>query len=340
MFRGIELILKGRDPRDAWALHPAHLRRLHDGPRRLPPCARWRTLSASRSRDNARIIRNLIAGIAVRPGPRDPLLSPARARLGRRRRARSRPTRPPPRRSPSRSRPGPTRARPTSGRCRTGSKKFVESGQLGLFANGYWGHPGLQAAARGQPPGGGALPRGARLAARRHPDARHPRAARTRTPDLPGRRDGHRRSTRTRRRAINAERLTDIRGSSSPTRQEFVEQVYFPDLLAIAGFYKDWAALGGGVGNYLSFGDFPTTTSGDPARLYLPRGMILEPRPLARSSPIDQQADHGVRHPLLVRVHRRRRRRPAPLGGRDQAEVHRPASRPTSSSRPTRSTPG
>ena len=29
--------------------------------------------------------------------------------------------------------------------------------------------------------------------------------------------------------------------------REFVDQVYLPDLLAIAGFYKDWAQCGEGV---------------------------------------------------------------------------------------------
>ena len=29
--------------------------------------------------------------------------------------------------------------------------------------------------------------------------------------------------------------------------QRFVEQVYLPDLLAVASYYKDWAAIGGGL---------------------------------------------------------------------------------------------
>ena len=55
---------------------------------------------------------------------------------------------------------------------------------------------------------------------------------------------------------INAERLTDIRDMITRA-QQFVEQVYWPDILAIAGFYKDWAAIGGGVKNYLAVGEFP-----------------------------------------------------------------------------------
>ena len=39
--------------------------------------------------------------------------------------------------------------------------------------------------------------------------------------------------------------------------RRFVEEVYWPDLLAIASFYKDWAAIGGGVQNYMSVGEYP-----------------------------------------------------------------------------------
>ena len=36
-----------------------------------------------------------------------------------------------------------------------------------------------------------------------------------------------------------------------------IEEVYIPDLLAVAGYYKDWAAIGGTT-NFLACGDFPT----------------------------------------------------------------------------------
>ena len=36
-----------------------------------------------------------------------------------------------------------------------------------------------------------------------------------------------------------------------------------PDLLAVAPFYLDWAGIGGGVQNYLTFGDFPTQEAKD-----------------------------------------------------------------------------
>lgn len=38
--------------------------------------------------------------------------------------------------------------------------------------------------------------------------------------------------------------------------RDFVEQVYIPDLLMVAGKYKDWAAFGG-TDNFMAFGEFP-----------------------------------------------------------------------------------
>jgi len=48
--------------------------------------------------------------------------------------------------------------------------------------------------------------------------------------------------------------------------QAFVDQVYVPDVLAIASFYKDWfkTGYGEGTGNFLTYGDFPSTGSQDP----------------------------------------------------------------------------
>ena len=55
---------------------------------------------------------------------------------------------------------------------------------------------------------------------------------------------------------------------------KFIEEVYIPDLLAVACFYKDWAAIGGNK-NFLSYGDFPEGDE-EPDSFYFPRGMILD----------------------------------------------------------------
>jgi [NiFe] hydrogenase large subunit len=55
--------------------------------------------------------------------------------------------------------------------------------------------------------------------------------------------------------------------------QEFIENVYIPDLLAVASFYKDWGAIGGTT-NFLAWGEFPETDQ-EPDSLYMPRGVIF-----------------------------------------------------------------
>jgi [NiFe] hydrogenase large subunit/hydrogenase large subunit len=65
-----------------------------------------------------------------------------------------------------------------------------------------------------------------------------------------------------------------------------VEQVYWPDLMAVAGFYKDWAAIGGGTGNYLACGEFPEGDVRDLDSMYFPRGIILG-KNLSRVHPYD-----------------------------------------------------
>jgi len=49
--------------------------------------------------------------------------------------------------------------------------------------------------------------------------------------------------------AINAKRLSQVQEIIRRMR-EFVDQVYVPDTLAIASFYKDWTTLGEGIGNF------------------------------------------------------------------------------------------
>ena len=66
----------------------------------------------------------------------------------------------------------------------------------------------------------------------------------------------------------------------------FVQQVYVPDVLAIARSHPEWTRLGRGFGNYLSYGEFPLDDSDEPA-LLLPRGRIMG-GDLATVEPVDQ----------------------------------------------------
>ena len=199
-----------------------------------------------------------------------------------------------------------------------------QSGQLGIFANGYWGHPGLQAAARGQPPGNGALPRGAEwqkeivkvhtIFGGKNP---HPNYLVGGAPCSVNIDDAN---------AINAERLAYVRQLLDDAKT-FIEQVYIPDLLAVASFYKDWGAIGGGLTNYLAYGDLPTQRLPRPEPASSSRGAPSSTATWAKVLEVDGQrrgAGPGVHRPLLVRVPGRRRGGQASLGRRDQAELHRP----------------
>jgi len=63
--------------------------------------------------------------------------------------------------------------------------------------------------------------------------------------------------------AVNIERLNLVKGLIDEAIT-VVEQLYIPDLLAVASFYKEWAGYGGGLGNYMSYGTCPRTASAIP----------------------------------------------------------------------------
>ena len=58
---------------------------------------------------------------------------------------------------------------------------------------------------------------------------------------------------------LNLERLAYMRSLMEEAR-DFVQQVYYPDVLAIAAAYKEWFGIGAGVTNYLAVPEFPQDT--------------------------------------------------------------------------------
>ena len=133
-------------------------------------------------------------------------------------------------------------------------KKFVESGQLGIFANGYWGHPAYK------------LPSEINLLAVAHYlEALQWQKEIVKIHAIFGGKNPHPNYlvggvpcsiNLNEVSAINTERLNHV-GKLIKDAIDFVEQVYIPDLMAIAGFYKNWASYGGGLKNYLAYGDLP-----------------------------------------------------------------------------------
>jgi len=172
--------------------------------------------------------------------------------------------------------------------------KFVESGQLGIFANAYWGHPAYK------------LPAEANLMAvahylealewqkeivkihtifggkNPHPNYLVGGMACTLTPDGDG--------------GINIEQLMQVRGLINRAI-EVVEQLYVPDLMAVASFYPEWTKIGGGLGNYMCYGDLPLNHVDDLDSLRFARGVILD-RNLSEIHPLDPLADSEIREEI------------------------------------------
>jgi hydrogenase large subunit len=156
--------------------------------------------------------------------------------------------------------------------------RFVASGQLGPFRNGYWGHPGYK------------LPPEANLMAVAHylealefqreivkiqtvlgGKNPHPHWV---VGGVPSAINVHNSGAVG---ALNMERINLVSEVARRTR-DFIAQVYVPDLLAIASFYKDWAQWGGGLSstNLLSYGEFPSRPNDTSnANLGMPRGAII-----------------------------------------------------------------
>jgi hydrogenase large subunit len=282
MVRGIEIILRGRDPRDAWAF----------AQRICGVCTLVHGIASVRAVEdalgyevpyNAQLVRNLMIAAqyvhdhvmhfyhlhaldwvdVVSALSADPAATATLAQ------------------SLSRwPRSSPGYFADVQGKV----KGLVASGQLGIFAKGYWGHPAYK------------LPPEANLMAVAHYlDALawqrdvaelhaifggknpHPHFL---VGGAPNPIDLNSDS------ALNAKRLSQVHEIIQRMR-EFVDQVYVPDTLAIASFYKDWGSIGEGVGNFLTYGDFPGKKgTRDLAGLMIPRGVILN-RDLSTLHPVD-----------------------------------------------------
>ena len=275
MFRGIEIMLQGRDPRDAH----------HFVQRSCGVCTYVHAISSVRAvedavgvkiPDNARIIRNLLHGAqfqhdhivhfyhlhaldwvdivsALSADPKKTATladNVSNAKVG-----------------------GSAYYKQVQQRLKT----FVDSGQLGPFANAYWGHSAYK------------LPPEANLMAAAHYiEALRLQAKAARMHAIFGGKNPHPQSLVvggvTSVRDLTPDRLAEFLYITRET-QEFVKNVYIPDLLAVASFYKDWGAIGGTT-NFLAYGDFPESAK-EPASLYMPRGTIMK-RDLANVGMADQ----------------------------------------------------
>ncbi len=272
MVRGIEVILRGRDPRDAWAF----------AQRICGVCTLVHGMASIRSVENAldykippnaELIRNLMNGAqyihdhvmhfyhlhaldwvdVVSALSADPKATSELAQSLS---------------SYPKSSPG------YFSDMQKKLKDFVEAGQLGIFAKAYWGHPAYK------------LPPEANLMAVAHYlEALSWQRDVAKLHTIFGGKNPHPNFVvggvaspidLNSDSAINSKRLSQIQDIINQMRV-FVDQVYVPDLLAIAGFYKDWGSRGEGLGNFMTYGDFPTAGKGmsDPSSYLVPGGAIL-----------------------------------------------------------------
>ena len=270
MVRGIEIILRGRDPREAWAFTQ----------RACGVCTTVHSFASIRAVEdaldiqipkNANLIRNLMIGQqyvhdhvmhfyhlhaldfvdVVSALKADPAQTSQIAQS----------ISPWPKSSPG-----------YFSDIQSKVQAIVDSGQLSLFANGYWGHPAYK------------LPPEVNLLAVAHylealdwqkdvvavhtvfgGKNPHPNFLVGGVPvaiDINS------------DEALNADRLSIV-GNAIAKMVEFVDQVYIPDLLAIAPYYLDYAGLGEGLGNFLTWGEFPAEDIKDTSKFLVPRGVIL-----------------------------------------------------------------
>jgi len=288
MVRGIEIILRGRDPRDAWAF----------AQRICGVCTLVHGIASVRSVENAlnykipanaQLIRNLMIAAqfvhdhvmhfyhlhaldwvdVVSALEADPKATSELAQ---------------PLSHYPKSSPG------YFSDMKKKLKQFVESGQLGIFAKAYWGHPAYK------------LPAEVNLMAVSHyleALAWQRNVAKLHT--IFGGKNPHPNFLvggvpcpidLNSDSAINARRLSQVQDIITEMR-DFVEQVYVPDTIAIAGFYKDWGTRGEGIGNFMTVGDFPEKGIDDPDSLLIPAGAILN-RDLSTVHEVDLNAHDQV----------------------------------------------
>lgn len=168
-------------------------------------------------------------------------------------------------------------------------KSLVESGQLGIFANGYFGHPSMK------------LPPEVNLIAVAHYlQALECQRDCNRIVALLGGKTPHIQNLAIggvanpinldAQSVLNLERLMFVK-SCIDRLNDFVTQVYRVDAAIIAAYYPEWLNLGKTSGNYLSVPEYPI--DGDNSKFVLTGGYI-ENFDISTFRPITQQKDEFV----------------------------------------------
>lgn len=278
MWRGLEVILKGRDPRDAWAFVE----------RICGVCTGIHALSAVRAVEdalgikipkNANIIRNLmnatlycqdhlthfyqlhgcdwidvVSALSADPKKTSEIQQSISTH----------------------ALSSPAYFKEVQDRL----KAFVASGQLGIFANAYWGNPGYK------------LPPEINLLGVTHYlESLDFQREIVKVHAIVGGKNPHPNylvggvpcpinmsDTGAQGIMINQVWMNFLRDVAKSTIR-FIDEVYYPDLMAMQAYYKDWYKIGGGLANknLLCYGDFPAYANDMSEKsLVMPNGAVID----------------------------------------------------------------
>ncbi len=270
MWRGIETILRGRDPREAWIF----------AQRFCGVCTTVHAIASVRAMEdalrleiplNAQYIRNLIliahalhdhivhfyhlSALDFVDVTTIPKADPAQASTI----------------AESLSE-WPGNSKPEMKRVQDKVVALVESGQLGIFANGYWGHPAMKLP-----------PEVSLLALAHYLQALDFQRKSNQVVGMLGGKTPHIQNLAVGgvMNAINLDSLAALNMDRLYMMKDlldevvgFVKQVYFPDACAIAAFHPEWFQIGKGITNYLTVPDLPTDTAS--TQFDLPGGTIFD----------------------------------------------------------------
>jgi hydrogenase large subunit len=297
MWRGIEVILKGRDPRDAWA----YTQRICGVCTTVHAIASVRAVEDALKMEiplNAQYIRNMVIGAH---GIHDHMVHfyhlcaldwvdivsattadvQATAALGQK--------------LSDWKGNSPQEIKGVQDRL----KKFIASGQLGIFASGYWGHPAMKLS-----------PEVNLLAATHYLQALEYQRKINQAVAILGSKTPHVQNlvvggvsnpinpdspaNLTVQKLYQIKTLIDEVG-------DFINQAMLTDVAAIGAFYADWTTYGAGVLNYLSVPDMPMDTKGTQFALpggYIPAGDIGQFAPLAsqREKTLHEGIKESIKH--------------------------------------------
>ncbi len=170
-------------------------------------------------------------------------------------------------------------------------KAFVESGQLGPFTNAYFlgGHPAYYLD-----------PEANLIATAHYLEALRLQVKAARAMAVFGAKNPHTQflvaGGVTCYESLTPERINEFEGLYKEVN-DFVNQVYIPDLLLVGGAYKDWTKIGGTT-NFMTFGEFP----GDERKLetrWLKPGVLFDRK--LEVLPFDpSKIEEHVRHSWYV----------------------------------------